>query len=87
LLGLLLGAVVGLWPFQEGVAPQPGDTLKGAVLSAEAAAEVDPEDWPVVVFSPTAGQAAASLGLVGLGLLATLGVARIGRDDDTESQG
>ena len=87
LLGLLLGAVVGLWPFQEGVAPQPGDTLKGALLSAEAAAEVEPEDWPVVVFRPTAGQAAASLGLVGLGLLATLGVARIGRDDDTESQG
>lgn len=29
LLGLLVGAVAGLWPFQQGVAPTPGDILKG----------------------------------------------------------
>ena len=29
LLGLLLGAVLGLWPFQHGVQPQVGDVIKG----------------------------------------------------------
>lgn len=29
LLGLLVGAVVGLWPFQQSVAPSPGDLIKG----------------------------------------------------------
>ncbi|MGI6300647.1 MAG: DUF368 domain-containing protein [Verrucomicrobiota bacterium] len=29
LLGLLIGAVVGLWPFQQGVAPMPGTQFKG----------------------------------------------------------
>ena len=29
LLGLLFGAVVGLWPFQEGVPPEVGDVVKG----------------------------------------------------------
>ncbi|MEM6256716.1 MAG: DUF368 domain-containing protein [Planctomycetota bacterium] len=29
LLGLLVGAVVGLWPFQQSLAPEAGDTVKG----------------------------------------------------------
>lgn len=29
LLGLLVGAVVGLWPFQQSVAPKPGELIKG----------------------------------------------------------
>ena len=32
LLGLLLGAVIGLWPFQAGVAPSPGDEFRGDVV-------------------------------------------------------
>lgn len=35
LLGLLLGAVVGLWPFQRGVAPEPGSRIKGQVVAHE----------------------------------------------------
>ena len=40
LLGLLVGAVAGLYPFQRGEPPQPGDTLKGqaVVLAAPDAA-------------------------------------------------
>jgi putative membrane protein len=78
LLGLLLGAVVGLWPFQEGVAPVVGDVVKGQALDAAALAELDPEDWPVRRFPPSASQVAGSLALVGLGLLATLGIDRMG---------
>ncbi|MBB6431398.1 undecaprenyl phosphate translocase family protein [Algisphaera agarilytica] len=33
LLGLLLGAVVGLWPFQASVEPKEGDTIKAQVVT------------------------------------------------------
>ncbi len=32
LLGLLVGSVLGLWPFQRTVEPMPGDTLKGQTV-------------------------------------------------------
>ncbi len=82
LLGLLVGAVVGLWPFQEGVAPQPGETHRCQVLSAEAAAAVDPEDWELRRFTPGLRQAGGATGLVLLGLLLTLAVDRFGRASD-----
>jgi putative membrane protein len=56
LMGLLLGAVVGLWPFQAAV---------------EAGGEV-------AYYAPTALQAAASLGLAGLGFAVSAAVCRIG---------
>jgi hypothetical protein len=79
LLGLLLGAVVGLWPFQEGVAPQLGEVFDGAVVTAERIAEIDPEDWPLRFFRPDTGQLAGSLLLIALGLAATLAIDRLGR--------
>ncbi len=82
LLGLLLGAVVGLWPFQEGRPPVAGDVVKGRVLTAETAAEVEVDDWPVVRFTPTAGQVGTSGALIVAGLGATLLLGRIGREDD-----
>jgi putative membrane protein len=81
LLGLLLGAVVGLWPFQQGRPPEPGDVVKGRVVTAADAVHFDRDDWPVVRFRPSPGQAAASFGLVGLGLAATLLIGRLGGDD------
>lgn len=78
LLGLLLGAVVGLWPFQVGEAPQPGDSVKGQTLTAETVVDVDPEDWPVRFFRPTAAQAGMALLLVGLGYGATRAIDRLG---------
>src|SRR5690606_28004548 len=35
LMGLLVGAVVGLWPFAVPVLPEPGDPFKGEVMTAE----------------------------------------------------
>jgi putative membrane protein len=81
LLGLLIGAVVGLWPFRETAPPEVGTVLEGRALTAEAIAELDPEDWPLVPFQPSAGQLAGALGLVLLGLGTTLGIDRIGGDD------
>jgi putative membrane protein len=80
LLGLLLGAVVGLWPFQEGRPPAPGDTFKGQVMTPETIAEIAPADYPTRFFTPTGMQIASALGLVLVGFAATLGVARLGRD-------
>jgi putative membrane protein len=79
LLGLLLGAVAGLWPFQEGVAPKVGEVFEGAVLSQEGLAEIDPEDWPLERFRPDTRQIGGSLLLIGFGLAATLAIDRLGR--------
>ena len=80
LLGLLLGAVLGLWPFQVGVAPHVGDVIKGRVLTAETVAEVEVDDYPVEFFSPGAGQVAAGLALIAAGFAVTQGVSRLGKN-------
>jgi len=88
LLGLLLGAVAGLWPFQEGVPPESAGPATAPPLSSAGAEPLDPEDWPVEFFRPSPAQAAASLALVGVGLGATLLLSRLGgsggfRDEET----
>ena len=55
LLGLLLGAVVGLWPFQEPVAPKVGEIVQGNVVTPLTVKSIDLEDWRVETFQPTAG--------------------------------
>jgi len=88
LFGLLLGAVIGLWPFQEGRKPELGEMLKGKVLTAENIGEVDPEDWPLVQFKPATPQVLGALALIGLGLGITYAIDRVGKrfsDDETAS--
>jgi len=82
LLGLLFGAVVGLWPFQQPVAPQAGDVIKGRTLTLADLPEVDPEDWHLARFSPTAGQVGTSAALILVGFGATLLVSRIGGNQE-----
>lgn len=79
LLGLLLGAVFGLWPFQQPVAPQVGDVIRGKVLSADMLSQVPTDKWPLEIFAPSASQAVIAIGLVLTGLLITLGVDWLGR--------
>jgi putative membrane protein len=78
LLGLLLGAVIGLWPFQQGVRPETGDLVKGRTMTAELLSELKPEDYPTRYFSPRGVQAggAALLLLAGFGI--TSAVSRLG---------
>jgi len=79
LLGLLIGAVAGLWPFQQAIQPVLGETvIKGQVVTAENLAEFEPDDYPTEYFAPAAGQVAGSLGLILLGILATSLLARLG---------
>lgn len=83
LIGLLLGAVLGLWPFQAPVEPVPGETvIKGRMVTIETLPTIDADDWPTARFTPTAVQVASSLGLVALGFAITLGIAHLGREEN-----
>lgn len=95
LLGLLVGAVVGLWPFQQSVEPEQGDMIKGQEVAfdentmdheqdnlsrwyyIETGERVEAEDLPTDFFKPTGTQIAGALGLILLGLGATLMIDRI----------
>ncbi|MFH2008895.1 MAG: DUF368 domain-containing protein [bacterium] len=79
LLGLLVGAVVGLWPFQAGVKPALGDTVRGQVMTADKLDKLSPDKWPTAFFSPTVGQVLGALGLIAAGFAATALIARFGR--------
>ncbi|MFK7897436.1 MAG: DUF368 domain-containing protein [Myxococcota bacterium] len=88
LLGLLLGAVVGLYPFQSEVPPKPGFEMHGKPVAVSDLADVPREDWPLERFSPTPNDLAKSAGALGAGLFLTLAIARVGanrEEDDSAS--
>ncbi len=78
LMGLLVGAVFGLWPFQEGVAPAVGTMFKGQILTAERLAELSPDKYPTELYTPTFTDVMMVVGLVGVGYMVTTIVAHIG---------
>ena len=82
LLGLLVGSTVGLFPFQQGRPPELGDVIKAQTVTADTIDDIDQDDWPVVYFQPTPGQAGASLGLVAVGFVITMGVSLLGKGKD-----
>jgi len=79
LLGLLVGAVVGLWPFQRGVRPQVGEVVGGRVMTAELIESLDPGKYPAEFFTPTAGQCLAAVLLAAGGFAATALLAKLGQ--------
>lgn len=80
LLGLLVGSIVGLWPFQEGVPPQIGDTIKGRVVTGDTVDKIEAADWPQRRFTPTLSHTGGSVLLILLGFTTTAAIARIGRE-------
>ena len=78
LMGLLVGAVFGLWPFQEGVPPKVGEMFKGEILTSERLAELTPDKFPTELYTPTFTGVMMSIGLIGVGYLVTTLVARVG---------
>ncbi len=82
LIGLLLGSTVGLWPFQRGVPPRVGDTIKGQLVNTANIADIETDDWPTEYFQPTVLQIGGAMGLAALGFGLTIGIARIGGDDE-----
>ncbi len=79
LLGFLAGAVIGLWPFQKGVAPELGTFFKGQRVTEELLQKLDPSKFPSVSFDPSLLQILGALALVGLGFAATALLARVGQ--------
>lgn len=82
LLGLLLGSVFGLWPFQAPEVPQIGDFIRGQLLETQDQVNaVTPEHWNNAPFTPTLGIAFASLGLLLVGFILSASISRLGRHD------
>jgi putative membrane protein len=81
LIGLMLGSIVGLWPFQQSVPPRVGDMIKGQVVTEESLPQIEPDDWATEYFRPAPIQIAGSIGLIAIGFGLTMAVARIGGDD------
>ena len=80
LLGLLCGAVIGLWPFNEPVPPQVGDIVRGVALTtADLVAAVDPEDYRTAKVLPSFAQAFGGSGLGLVGFVTSWGISRFGR--------
>ena len=82
LLGLLLGAVIGLYPFQEAVPPGFGFTDHGRIVPESELADVPEEDWPLERYSPSNREVGTAGAALVSGLLVTLAVARLGREED-----
>ncbi len=91
LLGLIVAAPAGLYPFRDGVPPQIGDTIKGTVVTQENLVEMqsteNAKDWAQETFAPNAMQIGGSLGLIGLGFGATIGIAYFGRERKADAAG
>ncbi len=85
LLGLILAAPLGLYPFREGVPPEIGDVIKNEVVTAanlDAMRAPDTaKDWDQRAFAPSAVQVLGALGLIGLGFGVTMGIAKLGGEE------
>jgi putative membrane protein len=82
LLGVVVGAVGGLWPFRQSVPPQVGDVIKGITVTNENINTFDISDHAMRFFSPSPTQIAISLGLVALGFAIAWGFSKIDPEDD-----
>ena len=80
LLGLLLGAVIGLWPFQQGVRPEVGTVIKGQVMTEELLEKLEPADYPAQYFKPAGIQAGGAVLLLLAGFGITSAISRLGRE-------
>jgi len=78
LMGLLVGAVLGLWPFQEGVAPEIGGWFKGQIVTSELLAHLNPDKYPTELYTPTFIDVMMAVGLIGVGYMITTIVAHLG---------
>ncbi|MDY7110615.1 MAG: DUF368 domain-containing protein [Planctomycetota bacterium] len=86
LLGLVLGAVLGLWPFQQGVPPEVGSIFRGdevtlvddVLVMAATGRPIEPEEYPTAYFAPAWWQILAALALIAGGFLASSLIAHIG---------
>ena len=83
LLGLLLGAVLGLWPFRVGVPPEVGDVIRGQTLiTVEHRDEVKPKYWRTAAFTPNPQEIVMATMAAAIGFGTALGVGRLDRQPE-----
>ncbi len=82
LMGFLVGAVVGLWPFQRGVAPKVGEMFRGVKVTPEILAELSPEKYPTELYTPTTGEVGTAFAFILAGFAVTALIARFGSNDE-----
>ncbi len=88
LLGLLLGAVAGLWPFRAAVLPEVGSVIRGETIATMSEAEaVELKYRPTAVYTPSGMQLVGAIGLVLAGGLASIMLGRFGREADSDRLG
>ena len=89
LMGLLIGAVLGLWPFIAPQEPILGEVIRGRVVTADMLSDdqVKPEHWRTELFAPSAGQVASSVAFVLVGFACSVGIGLLGgKDEDSEAE-
>lgn len=85
LLGLLVGALFGLWPFKQPVPPEIGTSVRGVeIVSVEQAESIKSKYWPTVGFTPTAFQMAGSCVWILLGTAISGAIGCLGRDEEND---
>lgn len=82
-LGLLLGALVELWPFQRVVEPHVGDVVGGRVLTQELLNQLPSWRYPAEYYAPDAGQIVTALVFLVLGATITAVGARFGARNES----
>ena len=87
LLGLLLGSIVGLWPYQAGVAPKIGDVLNGQQVTELNIVSFQPQDFRLENYPPAVWQAISAVALIAVGFLITRLIGRIGRRGSADRTG
>jgi putative membrane protein len=88
LLGLLIGAIFGLWPFEAHVKPVIGDVIKGIVLLDQPSVDaVEASDWPTQGFTPSVFQVTGSIALIGAALMVSTVIDRFGSSREAASGG
>lgn len=88
LLGLIVAAPAGLYPFRDGVLPTAGDVIKGELVTDENLIEMqgaeNAKDWKQEAFKPSGMQIVGSQLLIVLGFGMTVGISRLGKESDQD---
>ena len=84
LLGFLVGAVFGLWPFQQGARPAPGFWFKGRQLFTPEEIDAIRENWPTEYFTPSVVQIALAVAIALAGFALTVVIGRFGDKSDSD---
>lgn len=77
LLGIIVGALIGLWPFGRYVPPEIGELVKGVIITEANRATIPMDDWRVAFYAPTLTEVGIALALIAAGFVAALLLAKL----------